>query len=264
MNIINRILPSSHSLRKGTTKFTPKYITLHETANTSKGADALQHAKYLENGAGGRNVSWHFTCDDQRIVQHLEETVTGKHAGTSAGNAQSIGVEICINSDGNYEKALENAAQLVAYLCKKYKLGVDRIKLHKDWSGKNCPTNMIAKKRLPAFKTRVTSIMNEVKPMEPTKPAEPAKPAYVKETPGVYRIHTGTFKDVREVVTALDNMKKDFGFIVYYQAENLTFNAPFRLWTGTFGFLEEVEHVANRMKELYGWTVYVIDETPRP
>jgi len=45
---------------------TPRYITVHTTANQSKGANALAHARYLKNGGAG--TSWHFTVDDTQIV----------------------------------------------------------------------------------------------------------------------------------------------------------------------------------------------------
>lgn len=90
----------------------PKYITIHETANTSKGANALNHAKYLDNQARGntdRSASWHFTVDDKEIYQHLPLNEVGWHAGNKTGNYESIGIEIAVNSDGNYTKAVENA-----------------------------------------------------------------------------------------------------------------------------------------------------------
>ncbi len=96
----------------------PKYITIHETANTSKGANALNHAKYLDNQARGntdRSASWHFTVDDKEIYQHLPLNEVGWHAGNKTGNYESIGIEIAVNSDGNYTKAVENARKLAAF-----------------------------------------------------------------------------------------------------------------------------------------------------
>ncbi|HJA41202.1 MAG TPA: N-acetylmuramoyl-L-alanine amidase, partial [Firmicutes bacterium] len=49
--------------------------------------------------------------------------------------------EICYSKSGGerYVKAEENAVQLVAYLLKKYKLPISRVKQHNFWSGKDCP-----------------------------------------------------------------------------------------------------------------------------
>ncbi|MEB8706802.1 N-acetylmuramoyl-L-alanine amidase, partial [Bacillus cereus] len=86
----------------------PRYITIHTTANQNAGTDARAHARYVNNGGGSSSVSWHFTVDDNRIVQHLPLNENGWHAGdgNGAGNRSSIGIEICENRDGNFEKAL--------------------------------------------------------------------------------------------------------------------------------------------------------------
>ncbi len=41
-----------------------KYIVVHETDNTSVGADADAHARLQING-NSRNASWHWQVDDQ-------------------------------------------------------------------------------------------------------------------------------------------------------------------------------------------------------
>lgn len=119
----------------------PKYITVHNTANASKGADAEMHARYLLNGAGGRSASWHYTVDDKEIYQHLRDDHQGWHAGDGggSGNTQSIGIEICENSDGDFEKAVENAQWLIKKLMNKHNIGIGNVVTHKHWSGKNCP-----------------------------------------------------------------------------------------------------------------------------
>src|SRR5690606_22539318 len=132
------LLPVGHALRPGA-RIEPRYITVHSTANTNKGADALAHARYLRNGAGGRKVSWHYTVDDRRIVQHLPIDEMGWHAGTPAGNQFSIGIEICENADGDAETAVDLAARLVAHLCRILGLGLDAVVPHQHWSGKHCP-----------------------------------------------------------------------------------------------------------------------------
>ncbi|MFQ7450581.1 MAG: N-acetylmuramoyl-L-alanine amidase [Flavonifractor plautii] len=94
-----------------------KYITIHETGNAAKGADAAAHAAYLDSDAGERDlVSWHYSVDDHAIVQNLPDAETAYHAGdgkSGPGNATSIGVEICVNAGGDFEAAKANAAALV-------------------------------------------------------------------------------------------------------------------------------------------------------
>src|SRR5690625_3772511 len=103
---------------------TPKYITVHNTANTNKGANAKMHARYQKNGSGGRQASWHYQVDDTEIWQSLEDNQQGWHAGDGSGkgNTQSIGIEICENSDGDFDKAVENAQWLIIKLMNKYNI----------------------------------------------------------------------------------------------------------------------------------------------
>ncbi|MED3127390.1 N-acetylmuramoyl-L-alanine amidase family protein, partial [Bacillus wiedmannii] len=119
----------------------PRYITIHTTANQNAGADARAHARYVNNGGGSSGVSWHFTVDDHRIVQHLPLNENGWHAGdgNGAGNRSSIGIEICENRDGNFEKALIHTAGLVKFLMAHLGLKIGNVVSHQHWSGKNCP-----------------------------------------------------------------------------------------------------------------------------
>ena len=73
------------------------------------GANARMHAAYVKNPS--TSVSWHYTVDDEQIIyQHLPTNEIGWHAGdggTGQGNRESIGIEICVNSDGQFAKARE-------------------------------------------------------------------------------------------------------------------------------------------------------------
>ena len=124
------------------------YITIHETGNTDAGADAEAHGKYLTSSAGEASLtSWHYTVDDHAIVQHLPDNETAYHAGDGAGgpgNAQSIGVEICVNADGDFGAAKANAAALVRLLMAEHGIPLGNIKQHHDWNGKNCPATIRA------------------------------------------------------------------------------------------------------------------------
>ena len=127
-----------------------RYITIHETANTARGANAENHAKYLYKQATEgtfRTASWHFTVDDKQIYQHLPTNENGWHAGDGdgSGNRESIGIEISVNQDGDYNKALENAKRLAGYLMNKEGISADHIYRHQQWSGKNCPDILISR-----------------------------------------------------------------------------------------------------------------------
>lgn len=131
-------------------KLTPKYITIHDTANPGKGADAAAHAAYVKGSAAASiPSSWHFTVDDKVIYQHLPLTENGWHCGdgtNGTGNRQSIGIEICENKDGNRAQAEANAAWLTAKLLRDYGLVIGAVKQHYDWSGKNCPNVLRGRK----------------------------------------------------------------------------------------------------------------------
>ena len=142
LNISQDFIPKGRANRPG--KSNPmKYVTIHDTGNANAGAGALNHAKYLKGDAAANGkVSYHYTVDDTRVVQHLPDNETAYHAGdgpNGPGNATSIGVEICINSDGNLTAATDRAARLTAKLCKDHNIPIENVVQHNHWSGKNCP-----------------------------------------------------------------------------------------------------------------------------
>ena len=159
MNIVNRILPTSRPNRPGTT-IAKTSVTIHETGNTKSGANALAHASYLESTSD--KVSWHYTVDSNRVVQHIPEAETAWHSGTTAGNTTSIGIEICINPDGEFARALANAAELVADILHRYGWGMGKVKQHYDWNKKNCPENL----RKSGWAAFVASIKNNLDALE--------------------------------------------------------------------------------------------------
>lgn len=129
---------------RGSTKI--KYIVVHDTGNTGAGANALSHYKYF-NG-GDRSSSADFFVDDAQVlcVNDYTKYYTW-HCGDGKGkygisNSNSIGVEICINSDGNRQKAIENTLVLVRELMTELNIPIDRVVRHYDASRKNCPASM--------------------------------------------------------------------------------------------------------------------------
>lgn len=123
-----------------------KYIVIHDTGNTGKGANALSHFNYF-NG-GDRNSSADFFVDSTQILQVNDYTKYYTwHCGDGKGkygitNANSIGIEICINSDGDYKTAFAKTIELTKYLMKKHNIPIDNVVRHYDASRKNCPASM--------------------------------------------------------------------------------------------------------------------------
>lgn len=119
-------------------------VTIHETANKNKGAGALNHAKYLQGSGANKAASWHYCVDDELTTRSIPEDEVAWHSGKAKGNYNTIAVEICVNSDGNFQKAVLNAAELTADILKRHRVTKENYKSflfqHHDWSGKNCPT----------------------------------------------------------------------------------------------------------------------------
>ncbi|PEF43824.1 N-acetylmuramoyl-L-alanine amidase [Bacillus cereus] len=150
------IVPKGNEDIRPANPMNAQYITIHKTANTARGANAESHAKYLYNQATSgtfRTASWHFTVDDKQIYQHLPTNENGWHAGdgNGPGNLQSIGIEIAVNQDGDYNKALENAKRLAGYLMNKEGIPASNVVKHQHWSGKKCPDIMISRGNFAGF-----------------------------------------------------------------------------------------------------------------
>ncbi|QIW88648.1 N-acetylmuramoyl-L-alanine amidase [Bacillus phage P59] len=115
------------------------YIIIHETANTTAGADADAHANLQAKG-NSRQASWQYQVDDKEIVQSFKDEAECWHAGSKFYNQNGIGIEICVNSDGDFKKAVANAAYLVRILMKRHGIPKSRVLQHRTTSGwKDCP-----------------------------------------------------------------------------------------------------------------------------
>jgi N-acetylmuramoyl-L-alanine amidase CwlA len=145
--IIQEFIEVGRPNRPGTA-ISPRFVTVHNTSNTSPGADAKAHSRFVRNtgyymvGTKKNWVSWHFTVDDNVAIQHLPISEKGWHAG--AGNAESIGVEICMNAGIDQQKAFDNAALLIGSLLRD--LGLETasaVRTHQSWTGKSCPTLLL-------------------------------------------------------------------------------------------------------------------------
>src|SRR5699024_406521 len=157
-----------------------KYIMIHQTANTSKGANAYMHAKLQANG-NSRQASWHYQVDADNIYQSFPDTAQAWHAGNRYYNQNSIGIELTVNSDGNYIGTVEHGAELVKYLMNKHNVPISNVIRHKDASGKYCPRELLDGKNgitWAKFKQMVQGTSTpKPTPSKPSKPATPSKPS---------------------------------------------------------------------------------------
>lgn len=228
-NEIENIIPKTNpNNRCGELKESTEYIVVHDTASGAPSAGAKAHENWLmsmaTNPESTYSVSWHFTVDEENIINHLPIDEVGYHAGdgtavkltftdtnvkadrpypaiigddgyfyingkkttievplkedgtkitneelpyqgintiigengnyfisnvyfnksygvlsNKGGNLNSVGIETCVNFGKDYIKTMRLTAYLVAKLLKIFNLGLDRVKQHNSFSGKDCP-----------------------------------------------------------------------------------------------------------------------------
>lgn len=190
--IVNKFIPESIYKLKAPYSMKPEYITIHNTAND---ATALNEIAYMTRNKNA--TSYHVAIDDIHAVQAIPFSRNAWHCGDGGqgnGNRKSIGVEICYSKSGGhkYERAEENAIEYVAHVLNQYGWGIDRVKWHRNWSGKNCPHRIFAEGRDKSVLNRITQklkeLRNEVKPKPESLPIikedviVPNKPRPVSES----------------------------------------------------------------------------------
>lgn len=178
-------------------------IVIHWTANKGKGASDTAHYRYYSGGAISAKsyASAHYFCDGDSILRVIPDNEMAYHVGArsyrtnrlgSYPNNMTIGVETCVNADGDFKKALDRSAWLVAKLLKDNKLGIDDLYRHYDVTGKDCPRYFVydatakefglggsAAKAWSAFKAQVVAYMGEGTKLSAKPPiAKPAGTTY--------------------------------------------------------------------------------------
>lgn len=136
----------AHNISPRTKKI--EYIVIHDTGNMGKGANAESHYKYFNGGNRGSSADF-FVDDTQALQANDYNKYYTWHCGDGNGkygitNAKSIGIEICVNSDGNYDVAFQNAVQLTKQLMAELGIDINNVVRHYDASRKNCPATMSA------------------------------------------------------------------------------------------------------------------------
>lgn len=140
MKIERLIVPDSVSNRVSFGRGNPKkYLTIHQTGNTSARANAMAHHRL--QARSGVGYGWHWQVDDEMAIQTHSHDFKIWHAGDGRGkgNTQSISIEICVNSDGDYIQSVENGAKLAAMILKEENIDISNMVQHNYWSGKDCP-----------------------------------------------------------------------------------------------------------------------------
>jgi len=123
-----------------------KYIVIHDTGNRTTGANAYNHFIYFNQA--DRQSSADFFVDNNRIIQtndykkYYSWHCGDGHSAYGISNKNSIGIEMCINSDGDYNAMLNNTIWLVKTLKSQLNISNDYVVRHYDASRKNCPQTM--------------------------------------------------------------------------------------------------------------------------
>jgi len=151
----------------------PTTITIHNTANPS--SNAKNERAWLTNSSNNRVASFHIVIDEKEAIEVLPLNEVGWHAGDgsgmNSGNRTSIGIEIC--ESGNYSVTLNHAIELVAKMLHERGWGVDRLRRHYDWSGKNCPRLMNTDGKWSGWTVFVNKVNEKLKSLNPDNSGEP-------------------------------------------------------------------------------------------
>lgn len=242
VKIRQMLLSSAKYSLKAPYKMTPKFITIHNTAND---ASANNEARY--HNSNNNQVSFHYAVDDKEIVQVVPDNRTSWHCGDGQGdgNMKSIGIEICYSKSGGkrYEDSEENAVELTAYLLHKYNLPISAVKQHHHWSGKNCPHRIRANGTWNKFLNRVEVALAKLK-----APASTAKPS-APTSKTLYRIKSGSFNTRKEAENARTKLgKNNLANEKYVTIHEV--NGKFCFQTGTYADKLTAERYLQRMKDL--------------
>ena len=124
-----------------------RYIVVHYTSN--RGDTAKNNADYFAREDVG--ASAHYFVDENEIWASVPEDCAAWHCGAkkyrhpACRNANSIGVEICMNDKAGAVRqgSIDRAAQLVRMLIDKYHIPKENVLRHYDVTGKHCPGPMV-------------------------------------------------------------------------------------------------------------------------
>lgn len=138
IKINEKLVKYNYSSRKGSIQ----YIVIHDTGNTSKGADANAHFSFFNSG--DKQSSAHYFVDDTQILRIIKDedrswAVGDGHNKYGISNDNSVSVEMCINSDGDFTKTYISTIKLTNWLMDKHNIPFDKVVRHYDCSRKMCP-----------------------------------------------------------------------------------------------------------------------------
>lgn len=165
----------------------PRCIVVHNTDNFRAGADARTHAEAQHNGELS-NMSAHYYVDDgdtayqaaphNRGCWHVGVNYGGANLFGRYGNRSSIGVEMCVQSGYDYEKAFRNTVAVVKEIMRETGIPASRVYRHYDICSKHCPSQIIERGDWERFKSLIS---------DETSAEQPESGKYEA---GIYKVNT--------------------------------------------------------------------------
>lgn len=122
-----------------------EWLVIHDTANFNKGAGAYSHKRFFSSP---RRSSAHVFIDDTVALQIIGDSKSAWHCGDNQGkgrylngcrNNNSMGFELCVNPDSNYEEAYKSLVELIKNYMYYLNIKPERVCRHYDVSRKRCP-----------------------------------------------------------------------------------------------------------------------------
>jgi len=155
-----------------------KAIVIHWTANKGKGANAIANRNYFNSTE--RSASAHYIVDDSNIIQCIPDNEVAYHVGSKSyqpigkrlmegaysPNWFTIGIEMCVNSDGDFKKTEEHTINLICSLMVEHKLDMNDLIRHYDVTCKDCPHMYVKEVKWKEFKDRVSRHLEYIKSLK--------------------------------------------------------------------------------------------------
>ncbi|MFY0753619.1 N-acetylmuramoyl-L-alanine amidase [Bacillus licheniformis] len=229
VKVVKNFVKVNQYTRPGLKMSGVKGIVMHWTA--TPGASALNERNYF-NGtciADKRYASAHYFVDRKEAQHIIPENEVAYHAHDQNrcyvsflkpnANTKSISVEMCVEKDGKiHSQTIQNAAELVADLCKRYGLSTDKIVRHYDVTNKSCPTPWVRDaSQLTTFRKKVDSLLGK-KTVSKTTPDKKSSSSSKKQTSKKYTLPSGIYKVKSPLMkgTAVRQIQEALAAVYYY------------------------------------------------
>jgi N-acetylmuramoyl-L-alanine amidase len=177
------LTPNKHS-RPQTPMPAVLAVVMHWTE--AYGWSALEIRDYFESlksGVEGRSASAHYAVDEDEAILMVPTSEVAYHCGSGSDfpigytqfaidrfhdypNKYTIGIEMCIKGDGEFDpRTIDNARMIAATACTRYDLRPAlQIVRHYDVTGKVCPKRFVEyPKEFEAFKESVKTTMMQMR-----------------------------------------------------------------------------------------------------